>query len=89
MSVGFLALGFVTTCLSWILISRYGRRRIYNIGLAFLTLIMFIIAFLDFAPDYKNRPGIVWAQSTLLVRCIVSDLPYKVLLHRLILHVLM
>lgn len=67
MSVGFLAVGFVGTCLSWIMLSKYGRRRIYNIGLAILTLIMFLIAFLDFAPDYENRPGIIWAQSTLLV----------------------
>lgn len=79
MSVGFLALGFVTTCLSWVLIYKFGRRAIYNIGLAFLTIIMFIIAFLDFAPDYGNRPGIIWAQSTLLVRHIALDLHSRAL----------
>lgn len=68
MSVGYLALGFVGTCLSWILISKFGRRRIYNIGLAVLTVIMFIIGILDCAPDYENRPGIIWAQSALMVR---------------------
>jgi SP family general alpha glucoside:H+ symporter-like MFS transporter len=67
MSVGFLAVGWVATVLSWVLISKYGRRRIYNIGLAIMTIVMFLIAFLDFAPDYENRPGIIWAQSTLLV----------------------
>jgi SP family general alpha glucoside:H+ symporter-like MFS transporter len=67
MSVGYLGLGWVCTCVSWILISKYGRRRIYNIGLAFLTLIMFLIGILDCAPNYVNRPGIIWAQSTLMV----------------------
>jgi SP family general alpha glucoside:H+ symporter-like MFS transporter len=56
MSVGYLALGFVGTCLSWILISRFGRRRIYNIGLA---VIMFIIGIFDCSPNYLNRPSII------------------------------
>ncbi|KAF4626348.1 hypothetical protein G7Y89_g11809 [Cudoniella acicularis] len=67
MSVGFLAVGFVGTCLSWILISKYGRRRIYNIGLALLTIIMFIIGFLDIVPNYENRPGVIWAQCILMI----------------------
>jgi hypothetical protein len=67
MSVGYLALGWVCTCLSWILISKFGRRRIYNIGLAVLTLIMFLIGILDCAPDFENRPAIIWAESTLMV----------------------
>ncbi|ATZ46812.1 hypothetical protein BCIN_02g01650 [Botrytis cinerea B05.10] len=67
MSVGFLAVGFVGTLLSWILISKYGRRRIYNIGLAVLTTIMFIIGILDCVPNYENRPGVIWAQSTLMI----------------------
>ncbi|KAF7872256.1 hypothetical protein EAF04_003180 [Stromatinia cepivora] len=67
MSVGFLAVGFVGTLLSWILISKYGRRRIYNTGLAVLTTIMFIIGILDCVPDYVNRPGVIWAQSSLMI----------------------
>jgi len=67
MSVGFLAVGFVGTCLSWVAISHFGRRRIYNIGLALLTFIMFLIGILDCAPDYENRPGIIWGQCILLV----------------------
>lgn len=67
MSVGFLAVGFVGTLLSWILISKYGRRRIYNIGLAVLTIIMFIIGILDCVPNYEKRPGVIWAQSTLMI----------------------
>ena len=67
MSVGYLALGFVGTCLSWILISRFGRRRIYNIGLTVLTAVMFIIGILDCSPNYLNRPSIIWAESVLMV----------------------
>jgi MFS family permease len=67
MSVGYLAVGFVGTCLSWILLSKFGRRRIYNVGLATLSLMMFIIAILDCAPNYENRPGVIWAQSTIMV----------------------
>lgn len=67
MSVGFLAVGFVCTIVSWVLLDYWGRRRIYNIGLAVLTALMFIIGFLDFAPNYSKRPSIVWAQCVLLV----------------------
>ncbi|TVY19948.1 Maltose permease MAL31 [Lachnellula arida] len=67
MSVGYLAVGFVGTCLSWVLLSYMGRRRMYNIGLAILSVMMFIIAILDCAPNYKNRPGVIWAQSTIMV----------------------
>jgi len=67
MSVGYLALGWVCTCLSWIIISKYGRRRIYNIGLAVLAVIMFLIGILDCVPNYEDRPAIIWAQSTLMV----------------------
>lgn len=67
MSVGYLAVGFVGTCLSWVLLSYVGRRRMYNIGLAILSVMMFIIAILDCAPNYENRPGIIWAQSTIMV----------------------
>lgn len=62
-----MGMGFVCCLISWFLITKYGRRPIYNIGLAVLTVIMFLIAFLDFAPDYDNRPGVIWAQSSLLV----------------------
>ena len=67
MGVGYLAVGFVGTVLSWPLLLKFGRRRIYNVGLAILSVMMFIIAILDCAPNYENRPGIIWAQSTLMV----------------------
>jgi len=67
MGVGFLALGFLGTCLSWILLIYVGRRKIYNIGLAFLAIIQFIIGILDCAPNYTNRPSVIWAQSVLML----------------------
>ena len=67
MGVGYLAVGFVGTCLSWVLLTRYGRRRIYNIGLATLVVLMFVIGILDCVPKYDNRPGVIWAQSSFMV----------------------
>ena len=67
MGVGFLALGFLGTCLSWILLINLGRRTIYNTGLAILAVLQFIIGFIDIAPNYSNRPGLTWAQSVLML----------------------
>jgi len=67
MSVGFLALGFVGTCLSWVLLTYIGRRTIYITGLAILTTLQLIIGILDCAPNYENRPSVIWAQSVLML----------------------
>jgi len=73
MGVGFLAVGFVGTLLSWVLLLYFGRRVIYNVGLSCLVVLLFIIAFLDCAPGYhivnnkSTRPGISWAQSALML----------------------
>lgn len=53
------------TVLSWFLIARFGRRRIFNVGLSVLIVLMFIIGILDTIP---NRPsGVAWAESTLML----------------------
>lgn len=67
MGVGFLACGFVGTCLSWILLIHVGRRRIYICGLAMLALLQFIIGILDCAPNYDNNKGFSWAQAVLML----------------------
>lgn len=67
MGVGFLAIGFVGTCFSWVLLIHFGRRRIYNFGLATLAVLQLIIGILDCAPNYDNRPAITWAQSVLML----------------------
>ncbi|KAM7213714.1 MFS maltose permease [Rhypophila decipiens] len=65
MGIGFLAVGFLGTIVSWPLIVRYGRRTIYNSGLALLVLLQLIIGILDCIPD---RPSsVVWAQSSLML----------------------
>lgn len=67
MGIGFLGVGFLGTCLSWILIVHFGRRRIYNIGLAFLAVLQILIGILDCAPNWANRPNVIWTESSLLV----------------------
>ena len=67
MGVGFLALGFVGTLFSWVLLIRFGRRSIYLTGLALLVVLLLIIAILDCAPNYENRPAIRWTQSSLML----------------------
>ncbi|KAF8855921.1 sugar transporter [Acephala macrosclerotiorum] len=67
MGVGYLAVGFVGTLASWFLLSKVGRRRIYIYGIAVLTVMMFLIGFLDCAPHYSERPGIIWTQSVFMI----------------------
>ncbi|TKA30759.1 hypothetical protein B0A50_02479 [Salinomyces thailandicus] len=67
MSIGFLALGFVGTLLSWVLLVRFGRRKIYNTGLTLLMVLLLIIGILDCVPGYKSKPGVIWAQSSLML----------------------
>lgn len=60
-----LAVGFVATILSWFLIVRIGRRRIYLTGLAALVVLMLTIGILDCIP---GRPsGVKWAESALMI----------------------
>ncbi|KAH8897513.1 putative MFS transporter [Thozetella sp. PMI_491] len=56
-------LGFVGTCVSWVLINYWGRRTIYNNGLALMTVILFVIGVLDFG---RSQSAVVWAQASLL-----------------------
>jgi hypothetical protein len=67
MGVGFLAVGFVGTLLSWVLLIWFGRRAIYNFGLACLVVLLLIIAILDCAPHYLSRPALSWTQAALLL----------------------
>ncbi|KAI1780363.1 putative maltose permease [Hypoxylon cercidicola] len=65
MGIGFLAVGWVGTVISWFFIARFGRRRIFNIGLLVLIILMFIIGILDSIP---GRPsGVAWAESALML----------------------
>jgi SP family general alpha glucoside:H+ symporter-like MFS transporter len=67
MSVAFLAVGFVGTCFSWFLLVKYGRRIIYNTGLAIMAILMIIVGIIDCMPNYVQRPGLAWSQASLLL----------------------
>lgn len=67
MSVGYLALGLLGTLCSWVAMIYLGRRTIYNTGLAFLVVLMFIIGILDCVPNYENHKSVIWAQSSLML----------------------
>ncbi|KAI0020418.1 general substrate transporter [Xylariomycetidae sp. FL0641] len=65
MGVGFLGVGWICTVISWFLLEHFGRRRIWNVGLGFLIVMMFIIGILDSIP---GRPsGVTWAESCLML----------------------
>ncbi|KAL2192502.1 general substrate transporter [Corynascus similis CBS 632.67] len=65
MGVGNTALGFVGTVTSWSLMNYFGfgRRAIYNTGMVFMTLLLFVIGFLSIP---TNNKGAVWAMATLM-----------------------
>ncbi|KAH8164180.1 hypothetical protein CIB48_g4071 [Xylaria polymorpha] len=59
------AVGWVSTVISWYLMGQFGRRRIFNVGLSFCVIIMFVIGILDTIP---GRPsGVAWAESSLML----------------------
>ena len=67
LGVGLLVLGFLGTCLSWPLITRFGRRTIYNDGLLILTVILLLVGVLDVLPQYSSSPSIINGQASLMV----------------------
>lgn len=62
--VGVLAVGWVGSVLSWLLIARLGRRQIYNWGLVLLTFLVFMVGVLDVVPRSQS---VVWAQSSMML----------------------
>lgn len=67
MSLGFLALGFLGTVLSMLLLSHLGRRKIYLTGLALLILLLLLIGILDCLPSYASHPALAWTQASLML----------------------
>jgi SP family general alpha glucoside:H+ symporter-like MFS transporter len=59
------AIAFVGTIVAWFLMSRYGRRPIYNIGMFFMALFLLLIGCLDFGRA-KNQT-IKWVQAVFAV----------------------
>jgi len=63
-SLGFLAVGILGACLSWVLLVHFGRRTIYNNGLVLLAAMQFLIGILDCV---RSRPGVMWVQASLMI----------------------
>ncbi|OLN94081.1 Maltose permease MAL31-like protein 8 [Colletotrichum chlorophyti] len=65
MAIGFLAVGFLGTVISWYFLIHFGRRTIYIVGLASLVFLQLLIGVLDCIP---GRPaGVMWAESSLML----------------------
>lgn len=66
MGLGAKAFSFVGTILSWSILALFGRRSVYFSGQVVLTCFLFLVAFLDLAPNYDHRPAFMWTQAVLL-----------------------
>ena len=55
MGIGFLGVGFMGTCLSWVLLVYFGRRNIYNVGLGLLCILQILIGILEFLLRFDDR----------------------------------
>ena len=67
LSLGSTAIGFTFTCISWVVLSWVGRRTIYNFGMVCSTLLLFVIGFLDIAPNYDTNANVRWAQAVIVL----------------------
>ncbi|KXL48804.1 hypothetical protein M433DRAFT_22903 [Acidomyces richmondensis BFW] len=59
------AIGFFGTILSWVLMSRFGRRTLYLVGLFLSTTLLYIVGFLALAP--RDDSSANWATGSLLL----------------------
>lgn len=72
MNLGSTAIAFSGTCLSWLVLTYLGRRKIYLVGMSLLCVVQLLIAILDAA---TSSSGGLWAQAAL---CIVWSFTYSV-----------
>jgi SP family general alpha glucoside:H+ symporter-like MFS transporter len=64
-SMGQYAIGFIGTVSSWFLLSYFGRRRLYVVGLTILAILLYVIGFTGIAPD--SNKGAKWASGSMLL----------------------
>ncbi|KAL7807060.1 general substrate transporter [Trichoderma aethiopicum] len=62
MNFGNMGIAFVATCVSWLLMTHFGRRAVLLSGYSFLTLDLLLIGVLSFA---SNHSAAKWGQSAL------------------------
>ena len=65
MTIAYYVIGFCGTVASWFLITWFGRRSIYIVGLCCMTVVLLIIGCLALAPGSNHAAE--WAQASLLV----------------------
>lgn len=65
LSIGYYAIGFMGTVLSWFLVTWFGRRSIFIVGLLCMCVTLLTIGFVSLAP--ATNSAAIWAQSVLLV----------------------
>ncbi|CAD0113351.1 unnamed protein product [Aureobasidium uvarum] len=82
MSLGQYGLGAVGTLLSWVLMTKFGRRTLYLWGQIAMVAILLIVGFLGVAP--KNAEGPSWAiGAMILIYTFVYDMTTVVLARNL------
>ena len=62
LNFGGMGVAFVATCISWVLMTFFGRRTLLVAGLGLLTLDLLVIGLLEYAAD---RDTATWAQAAL------------------------
>ncbi len=62
--LGGTGISFVGTVLSWLLVSRFGRRSIFLVGFTILVLTLYIVAILGCVPDSK---AVMYVQAAMCV----------------------
>lgn len=67
MGVGTVAVGLLGTCLSWTLYPHFGRRTIFNYGLALSFILQLILDILDCVPGKTAHTGVIWAQAAMVI----------------------
>lgn len=62
-------IGFLGTLLSWVMMSHFGRRRLYVVGLSCLFAFLMIVGFISLAPKDANGKNIAasWAIGSILL----------------------
>jgi SP family general alpha glucoside:H+ symporter-like MFS transporter len=63
-AIGSTGMAFVGTCLSWLLLTRYGRRTLYTGGLAVMAVSLFIVGICSVA---STSTGASWAQVSFIL----------------------
>ncbi|KAK6910430.1 hypothetical protein I203_104462 [Kwoniella mangroviensis CBS 8507] len=66
MTIGLYGAAFIGTCLSWVLLTYFGRRQIWLVGLSALVVGQILIGVLSVVAD-KGHVGARWAQAGLMI----------------------